>query len=276
MLGIRLLDRGRRGAALTPAGVRLLPEARTTIDAIDAAATAARPGPASLTIDVLDEHLAMLPRIRAINESDPDLMLSAVMRHDAHDAVTTLRHGHADIALGRPGDMDIPGPADIHRRPVLAEPIRLLVPTGHELDRAESITPAQLAHHPLWFPIAGAPTEWRELLDELVSTFDLTVDQAGSTFGFDYWLEQVALGSAPPSLFGQAMQLPASLPLTSVPIINPTPVFWWWAMWRRRLPPDPVTRFLSALHAAIADIAPEQGTELWMPRRDHQIHPGPP
>ena len=271
MLGIRLLERGRRGVTLTSAGARLLPEARNAVDAIDAAAAAARPGPATLTVDVLDEHLSMLPRIRTINESDPHLSLSAVMRHDASNSVTTLRHGHADIALGRPGSVDTPWPADIHARAVLAEPIQLLVPVGHELARAESITPAELSRHPLWFPTAGAPTEWTDLLDELVATFDLTVDQTGSTFGFDYWVEQVARGSAPPSLVGQGMPLPAALPISTVPIISPTPVFWWWAMWRRRLPTDLTSQFLSTLATALAGMEPDQSTDLWMPQRDNQF-----
>ena len=66
-LGIRLLDRGRRGVSLTAAGARLLPEARAAVDAVDAAAAVVRPGPGALTVDVLDEHLAMLPRVRAVN-----------------------------------------------------------------------------------------------------------------------------------------------------------------------------------------------------------------
>ncbi len=271
-LAIRLLERDRRGVALTAAGGRLLPEARTAVDAIDAAAAAAGPGPASLTVDVLDEHLSMLPPIRMIDESDPELRLSAVMRHDASDAVTRLRHGQADIALGRPDVGGTPWPADIHGRPVLTEPIRLLAPLDHELGQASSVTPAQLTQYPLWFPTAGAPAEWTDLLDELVTTFDLTVDQTGSTFGFAYWVEQVARGSAPPSLIGQGMQLPAGLPISSVPIINPTPVFWWWAMWRRRLPANLIDQFLSALDRALSDIEPEEGTDLWMPRRDRQFH----
>ena len=193
------------------------------------------------------------------------------MRHDASKAVTMLRNGAADITLGRPGDMDTPWPADIHGRAVLPEPIQLLVPDGHELEGTTRITPVDLAAHPLWFPTAGAPTEWTDLLTELARTFDLIVDQAGSTFGFDHWLEQVADGSAPPSLVGAGMQLPPGLPISTVPIVNPTPVFYWWAMWRRRLPANLVTQFLAALDAALTDIELEDVTSLWMPQRDRQI-----
>ncbi len=271
ILGIRLLDRGRGGVTLTGAGQRLLPEARTAVDAIDAAAAAVRRCPAALTVDVLDEHLSMLPRVRAVSKSDPHLHLSAVMRHDARNAVAMLRNGDADIALGRPGDVGTPWPADIHARAVLAEPIRLLIPSGHALDRTTSVTLADLAGHPLWFPSAGAPTEWTDLLTELTRTFGLPVDQTGSTLGFDHWLEHVADGSAAPSLVGTGMELPSGLPISSVPIINPTPVFYWWAMWRRRLPADLVTQFLTALDAALIDIELGDRTNLWMPQRDRQF-----
>lgn len=140
-----------------------------------------------------------------------------------------------------------------------ARPSRSGTPTYRARTRpSREHHPSTTGQHPLCFPTASASTEWRDLLDKLVSSFDPTVDQAGSTFGFDYWIEQVALGSAPPSLLGEAMQLPASLPLTSVPSISQTPMFWWWAMWRRRLPADSVTQFSSALHTSIADIEPEQ------------------
>lgn len=271
MLGVRLLERDRRNVSLTAAGSRLLPEARQAVDAIDAATAAARPGPARVTVDVLDEHLSMLARIRAINESDPHLPLSAVMRHDATDCVTTLRHGHADISLGRPGDVGNPWPTDIQGCPVLAEPIQLLVPLDHELAHAESVTLAELSRHPMWFPTASAPPEWTDLLVELIKTFDLTVDQTGSTFGFEHWVKQVVSGSAPPSLVGKGMQLPPNLPLANVPIVEPTPVFWWWAMWRRKLPTNLTTQFLSTLSAVLADIEPNHGTDLWMPQRDNQL-----
>lgn len=271
MLGVRLLDRDRRSVSLTAAGSRLLPEARQAVNAVDAVAAAVRPGPATLTVDVLDEHLSMLPRIRTINESDPFFSLSTVMRHDATNCVTTVRNGRADVSLGRPGDVDTPWPTDIQGCAVVAEPIQLLVPRGHELNGVESVTPTELSQHRLWFPTASAPAEWTDLLGELVTTFDLKVEQSGSTFGFDHWVEQVAYGSAPPSLVGKGMHLPPGLPIAAVPIVSPTPVFWWWAMWRRRLPANLASHFLSTLSAALSDIEPDHGTDLWMPQSDNRF-----
>lgn len=268
-LGVALLDRGRRrGVTLTPAGHTLLPSARDAVDAIDAIASVARTGTESLTVDVLDEHLTMMSWVRAVKKADPSRELSVVMRNDAADAVTRLRDGSADIALGRPGDVVAPWPADVQGRPVLAEPIRLLVANGHELAAGAAVRLEDLSHRRLWFPTAGAPAEWTDLLDELVATFDLTVDGSGSTFGYAYWLERVADGSAPPSLIGAGMQLPPGLPVSSLPIIDPTPVFWWWAMWRRRIPGALVDGFFTALGSAAATTDIEIRGEVWLPQTD--------
>lgn len=268
LLGIQLLDRGPRAVALTAAGERILPQARRAVEAVDAAAAVAGVGRATLTVDVLDEHLAMMPRVRALSEREPGLGLSVVMRQEAREVLTMLRGGAADIVLGRPGPVGQPWPADIRGAAVLAEPIRLLVPTGHPMDRPEGVTLAELAGQQLWFPTVGAPPEWTELLAELVATFDLNVDCSGSTFGFAHWVGLVASGSAPLSFIGAGMDLPAAVPASSVPIVDPTPVFWWWAMWRRRTPEDLIARLLGALDATVSSIDRYNDRQVWLPRRD--------
>lgn len=268
LLGIRLFDRGRRGVALTAGGQQMLPQARTAVDSVDAVVAVAGVGKPTLTVDVLDEHLAMMPRVRAVNQSESDLGLSVVMRQDVRDVLTMLRGGAADIALGRPGSVGLPWPADIRGADVLLEPIRLLVPVGHPLDRPGGVTPAELTAHSLWFPTVGAPAEWTDLLAEMVTTFDLNVDRSGSTFGYAHWVGLIAEGYAPISLIGAAMDLPARLPVSRVPIVNPTPAYWWWAMWRRRIPAAVVTRFLGALQSPVASIDQYDDRQVWLPRSD--------
>lgn len=271
LLGVRLLDRGHQTPALTTAGQRLLPEARQAVDAIDAAIDSATARPRMITVDVLDEHLAMLPAVRQVARTKPDLAVSVVMRTNAHPMLTMLRHGTADIALGRPGSLD-PGdvawPGDIRGAQVLAEPIRLLVPAGHSLDQPHGVRPEQLTGQPLWFPTVGAPAEWTGLLAEFVDTFHLSVDRTGSTLGYDYWLAQVAEGIAPASFIGAAMALPAGLPASIVPITSPTPVFLWWAMWRRRIPASLAENFLHPLRGALRTTDFRHPTDPWVPERD--------
>lgn len=270
LFGVRLVNRDRRTVALTAAGQRLLDQARQAVDAIDAAAATVA-GVRAITVDVLDEHLAMLPAVRQVARSSPDLAVSVVMRADAHPALTMLRNGTADIALGRPGALDTSGvawPADIRGEQLLAEPIRLLVPTGHRLDQPGGIRTEELKAEPLWFPTLGAPPEWTQLLSEFVDTFDLSLDRTGSTLGYDYWIQQIAQGTAPVSVIGAAMQLPTELPVSIVPITTPTPAFLWWAMWRGRLPIGLAERFLQALRDPLTPTDTNRTTDIWVPERD--------
>ncbi len=265
LLGSALFSRDRRSVELTDAGQRLLPEARKAVDAVDTALAAITTKASVLTVDVLDEHLTMLPRVRELASSRPDLVLSTVMRHGGR-TMDVLRKGAADVVLGRPGHVQAPWPSDIRGRPVFAEPIQLLLPVGHRLDR-RSVTLAELADEPLWFPTASAPAEWTDLLDELAATFHLRCDQTGATFGFQHWLEQVSTGLAAPTLVGAGMQLPRDLPLARVDIVDPTPVFWWWAMWRVRRPAAGIAQLITLL----IDETPVLG-EMWLPAGD-DAHP---
>lgn len=281
LLGVRLLDRGPRSTPLTAAGERLLPMARQAVDAIDAAVDSVlRAG--TLTVDVLDEHLCMLPAVRALNDGATELTLSVVMRADTASALETLRRGTADLALGRPGPMASPWPSDVRGVPIHQEQIQLLVPNGYLIDSESGATPADrpgtpgpaismtdLARHQLWFPTVGAPREWTELLTELADTFGLHIDDRGSTFGFDYWLSLVADGKAPPSLIGSTMKLPPLPAVTAVPIIDPTPVFWWWGMWRRRTAPADVESVVNHL-AGQLNAEPPTGT-IWLPQTDRRF-----
>lgn len=271
LLGVRLLDRGRQTPALTTAGRRLLPEARRAVDAVDAAAATVSGGPRAVTVDVFDEHLAMLPAVREVARTSADLDVSVVMRADAHPMLTMLRHGAADIALGRPGALDVSSvawPGDVRGQQVLAEPIRLLVPTGHRLDQPGGIRTEQLQGQPLWFPTLGAPAEWTRLLTEFAHTFNLSLDPTGSTLGYDYWIQQISQGTAPASFIGAAMAPPAGLDVSIVPITWPTPVFLWWAMWRRRLPIGLAENFLHALRGALRTADFRHPTDPWVPERD--------
>jgi DNA-binding transcriptional LysR family regulator len=270
MLGVRLLERDRRGVALTAAGEQLVTPARHAVDAVDAA-VAAVVRTKELTVDVLDEHLSMLPAVRALNGLMPDLLLTVVMRADAGGALETLRTGAADVVLGRPGALPGPWPADIRGAAVLAEPISALVPRGHPLDRdGRAVTMRELAQHQLWFPTVGAPAEWTELLIELATTFSLRMDNRGSTFGFDYWLSLVAEGSAPVSVIGAAMTLPPGIEVSTVRITEPTPIFWWWAMWRRRISPTLVDGFVRQLSEKL-DMPDPEMPDGWLPHTDRQF-----
>ncbi|SPU97332.1 LysR family transcriptional regulator [Burkholderia cenocepacia] len=103
-LGVRLFDRSRRGATLTPAGLAMVDDLRLSVARLDAAAHRAgeigaqRAG--RLTIGFVSAALFdTLPRaIRALRESAPDVELVMREMSNAEQAIA-LERGEIDIGL---------------------------------------------------------------------------------------------------------------------------------------------------------------------------------
>jgi DNA-binding transcriptional LysR family regulator len=269
LLGVSLFDRTNRRVEITATGSRLLPYARRAVDTADAVVTEAAEGAGRLRIDVLDEHLAPMLIARQVALRDPRLVVEARTRTDRLDAIAALRTSDVDVAIGRAGAVSEPWPVDIRRRLLLLEPVRLLVGAEHQVADRDAVPMAQLRDIRLWFPMVGAPAEWIDYLEELCRDFDLTVDSAGSTLGFDFFLRKAQEGSELATFFGGAMPPPPGS-VRVVPIVQPTPVFGWWAMWRRRLPDSRVDE-LAELAASMTEVTVAEAREpakVWMPAAD--------
>jgi DNA-binding transcriptional LysR family regulator len=242
LLGVTLFDRTNRRVELTETGRRLLPHARRAVDTADAVVAEAAKGAGPLRIDVLDEHLAPMLIARQAALRDPSVLVEARTRTD-----------HLDI----------------RRRLLLLEPVRLLVGAEHRFADRDAVTPADLRGIRLWFPMIGAPAEWIDYIDELCRDFGLTVDSAGSTLGFDFFLRKAQEESELATFFGGAMPAPPGS-VRVVPIVQPVPVFGWWAMWRRRVPDSRVDE-LAQLAASMAEVTiadARDPAKVWMPASD--------
>lgn len=267
LLGAALLDRSRRGVALSPAGEQFLPSARLALETLDAAVAVARPEARPLRVDVIDEHLAMLRFVRELAAGRPDARIEATMRGDHLDAVSALRGRRCDIAFGRAGQVGSPWPDDIDVRLALLEPVCLLVGDNHPWAGRDGVGLRELRGVPLWFPATGSPAEWLDLLDELSSAFGLAVDRTGSTMGFDHFVGHVR-GSGVPSLYGAAMPPPPTTSVRVVPVVDPVPVFAWSAIWPRRLPAQ-ARSVLDGIVARARAATPEpHPDDAWMPASD--------
>ena len=264
ILGAAVFDRTNRRVALTAAGTRLLPYAREAVEALDAAvAVAGVRDP--VRVDVMDEHAAAVGLLRRAVERDPSLALQTAARGDRHTAIDALRAGDADIAFGRAWTQ--PWPADIRRRCALLEPVGLLVGEGHPWWSRSEVAMAELTGIVARFPMMGAPPDWLTFLDDLTAAFGIIVDRAGCSLGFDDFLDHPAEHPEEVTFYGLEMRPPADQRLRVIPLVEPSPVFAWAVMWRRRVPESVVDRLVAP---AAARLPPD----AWLPEADRAwIHP---
>lgn len=258
ILGVRVLERTNRRVELTEAGERFLPYARAVVEALDAAAAAAGIG-GPVRVDVMDEHAAAVGLLRRATGRDPALRLETTARGGRRTAVDVLQAGDVDIAFGRAAA--VPWPAEIHRRCALLEPLGLLVGAGHPLWPVPEVAMADLADVPLRFPMHGAPQDWVTFVDELTAAFGVTVDQAGSSMGFDHFLDHTAENPDTATFYGLDMRPPADERLHVIPIVAPSPVFAWAVMWRRHVPESFVNRLVEPAPTRIP-------ADAWLPNAD--------
>ena len=155
-LGVRLLDRDRRGAALTEAGQVLHREARTALDAVDAAVRRTRRAadpkrPLVLVTKAGASHELLQRLLDAADEAGAGPVEVALC--EVGEQAGWLRDGRADVALmHRPYD-DLVGfdTEDLHVEGQIA-----LLPAGHPLASAGRLTLAEVSGVPD-LPIARWP-----------------------------------------------------------------------------------------------------------------------
>ncbi|MEJ2867994.1 LysR family transcriptional regulator [Actinomycetospora sp. OC33-EN08] len=156
-LGTPLFARTSRRVALTAAGERFLPRARSVLAELDALVGAVDAPPAIpgvLRIGVLGFGLADLwPDVRDLVERRcPDLALDVVELTwaDQYDAVRT---GEVDLALAH----DVGGADDLELDRVLVTDRVAVVPVGSELADADRLAEADVDARPLVSPVGEGP-----------------------------------------------------------------------------------------------------------------------
>lgn len=164
-LGLALVDRSRRGSALTPAGVVVTERARRVLDElaglVDSAEAMRSAREAGLTVAAsmtVAEHLAP-SWIGELRRSRPDLRVG--LRVTNSETVGQLvRDGSVDV-----GFVEAPGPLpELSARKVAADRLAVVVPPGHPwARRRRPLTPAELAATPLVVRERGSGT--RDTLD---------------------------------------------------------------------------------------------------------------
>jgi DNA-binding transcriptional LysR family regulator len=144
-LGAALLDRGPRGVTLTGVGAALLPEARAALVAADRAFDVARRAAAGERAELRVGFLSSVanhllpPVVRGLGQLVPDLAIETAELPIAQ-LVARLRDGTLDAGLSRPPLVD-----DLVTEEIMREPVAAVLPTGHRLATAATLTLADLA-----------------------------------------------------------------------------------------------------------------------------------
>ncbi|MGI5527107.1 LysR family transcriptional regulator [Streptomyces syringium] len=269
LLGARLLDRSSQSVGLTEAGARFLAPAQAALDAADAAAAVVSATRRPLRIDVLDERLTPIQFVQRWVDLDEDVPLEVSMRHGLANALPALRRGEIDVAFGRVHALDVPWHDEFACRPVRLEPLVLLVGAGHPLAREASVTLADLAGVPLWTPMGGGVGEWTAFLRDFAAAWSLELDPSGPALSLDYLVDAVAARAGAATLLGAGMSVPTSGRTRTVPLVDPTPVYPWSAVWRRDRPHPLLGRLLDVAQGPghARDLAAAAGP-VWLPAAD--------
>jgi DNA-binding transcriptional LysR family regulator len=156
-LGVRLLDRDRRGVALTDAGRVLLRESRTALDAVAAAARRTqRAGEAERRVVLATKAGAsheLLQRLLDTAANEPGAPPVEVLLCEVGEQAGLLRDGSADVALmHRPVD-DLAG---FDTEDLSTEGQVAIVPARHPLATRDHLTLADVSAVPD-LPIARWP-----------------------------------------------------------------------------------------------------------------------
>lgn len=140
--GVKLLARAGRGVRLTDAGRVLVGHADTLLAAAEEAEAdlARASGVVAGTIRVSAFQTAVLhlviPAVAALADEHPDLRVE-IVEAEAEDALPDLRHQRLDVVIVDEYDgVPLVRPADLRRELLLREEVRLILPAGHRLARA--------------------------------------------------------------------------------------------------------------------------------------------
>ncbi|MEU0510652.1 LysR family transcriptional regulator [Amycolatopsis sp. NPDC006125] len=156
-LGARLLDRDRRGVALTDAGRVLLREARVALDAVTAAARrtrrAADPHRPLVLVTKAGASHELLQRLLDAAAAEPEVPPVEVLLCEVGEQAGLLRDGRADVAImHRPFD-DLAG---FDTEDLVVEGQVAILPAAHPLAARAQLTLAEVSDVPD-LPIARWP-----------------------------------------------------------------------------------------------------------------------
>ena len=261
-LGVPLFTRTAGGARLTVDGQALLPHARELLRVASRAVDVVTPGRRPLRVDVVNRRTVIAGAVHAFYVRHPGAALDvlALPNVDAAGALAQIEAGALDVTFRSLRDTALPGGLRAER--VIDERHELLVGPRHPLADRDTVTPAELADHPIWMPGMTDPEPLGYYAD-LAAAFGLTIDTRGPLFGAESLLAEIAGSATLANLVGAGSRYhwPESHDLRRIPVTGPAPVYPLRVVWRAHNPHPVLADLLDDLRAA----ARPPADEVWVP-----------
>lgn len=262
-LGVRLFARVARGVRLTVDGQALLPHARELLRAAERARAAVTPGRRALRIDVVNRRTAPANILHAFYREHPDIDLDVVTLTyaGAESALAEVAAGTVDATFRSLRTLTVPSGLCAAR--VIGDRHELLIGPRHPLANNKTVTPAELADHPIWMP-GMSDAEPIGYYDDLAEAFGLTIDTIGPSFGIETLLAEIADSTRLATFVGEGSRYlwPESYDLRRIPVVDPTPVYPLSVIWRADNPHPVLAGFLDYLRTRYR-ASPR--AEVWTP-----------
>jgi len=158
LAGRQLVERGRAGTQLTPAGEEFLRHATEATRAVDAAAVALSPIRTAVLPSLVVASLytvagGLLAQATArLRVRRPEARVTIRMSHNP-ELLAAVKSGEADLAIGRMAEPDMM--RGISFELLYAESLAVVTRPGHALLRRAAVAPRDLLDYPLVIPEAG-------------------------------------------------------------------------------------------------------------------------
>ena len=244
----QLLERRRGGVGLTPAGERVLPDARQLLDVADViVATARQTPPAPLRVDVWSELQLPAALMREVAGADRELVVELSMRRDLVAAIAALQRHELDLAFGNAAALDTPLPHGLSSELIGSDRLSVLVNAHGPLAGRDHVTPDDLARLGIWWPLAGSSRELQAAVTGYARSIGAPLRSIGTNLGLDAYVDLVAADPSAVTLV--VATWPVSNPGARVVPLRPAPRYPWYAIWRTASPHPSLARVLRSLRA---------------------------
>ncbi|MEM6354057.1 MAG: pca operon transcription factor PcaQ [Pseudomonadota bacterium] len=199
VLGARLFERGRRGAALTDAGKLFLPRAAGCLAELERAITSLRRGAdaarPALRLGALPTVAASFvpDAVRRFRAADPETVVRIVAGPNLH-LLQQLRADALDLVVGRLAAPE--AMADLSFVHLYSEPVRFVVRDGHPLLEAGSAQTERIADYPVILPDPDAvirPAVERLLIALGIAALPHRLESVSTSFGRAFVLDSDAV-----------------------------------------------------------------------------------